>query len=374
MKKAKQPKLLLEQTLKAIHAERVDREKGVIYGVRMGGLQSGNKREYIPESYKGAINDGLYEGIPCNIDHVREGEKVKVGSRFGVWRNVKYRDGAEPGPYGDLHYIKSHQLAENVVEAAEREELNNVFGMSHDAYADKYRPGKNGKTIVESFESMKSVDLVADPATTKGLFEDKDIIPMKDLKTLIESALQFPFQKKEWLELCKDDCINRHLVEEIDAPENKTAVELANTAFDALAAWLVKEDIDPDELGKKVASLRKAKAKIMEGEQPEDDEDDDEDDDDGVGDLKKAKEAKMVTTDEVYRIAEQLEFMPTPKQMRVLLKLEGSVAKELLEEFATSASKTHKARSAPRLPIEESTDNNDQPAADVSSFSARCFE
>lgn len=347
---------LIEATLKTITADRVDREAGVIYGVRMGGLLSKNKREYIPEAYKKAIRDGMYEGKPCNIDHVKEGEQRPVASRFGVWHAVEYREKPEPGPYGNLHYIKSHSLANNVCEAAERKELNSAFGMSHDAYGGNCRPGVNGRVIVESIESVKSIDLVADPATTKGLFEHKEPVMKQTILQLIESACNFPFQKKEIAKLQKDATIANRLAEEVEHEDGKTAVELATLALDELAVHLVRESED---CTKQISAVKQAKKHILEGE-----------DDEVVEPI--VEQVKTISIDKAFQLCEQLELKPTSKQLKALLKLDEATAKDVAEEFARVDAKepTKKTISAPRLPVKESVEDK-KPASSADELAAR---
>ena len=70
-------------------------------------------------------------------------------------------------------YLKNHPLAESVCEAAEREELNDVFGMSHNAQGEGMVDKKN-IFVVSKITEVRHVDLVADPATTKSLTESQD--------------------------------------------------------------------------------------------------------------------------------------------------------------------------------------------------------
>ena len=345
---------LIEATLKTITADRVDREAGIIYGVRMAGLSSKNKRDYIPEAYKQAIKAGHYEGKPCNVDHVKEGEQTKVASRFGVWHDAEYREKPEPGVYGNLHYIKSHSLANNVCEAAERKELNSAFGMSHDAYAGTCRPGTNGRVIVESIESVKSIDLVADPATTKGLFEHKEPAMKQTILQVLESACTFGSQKKEIAKLQKDAVIANRLTESLEIEDGKTSVELATLALDELAVYLVRES---DDCTTQITAVKQAKKRILEGE------------DDTV--VPVVESVKTISIDKAFQLCEQLELKPTSKQLKALLKLDEATAKDVAEEFArvAAAEPNKKTISAPRMPVKESVE--EKPASSADELAAR---
>jgi len=151
-----------------------DTEAGVIKGVRILGRQSLNGREYTPEAITNAMS--LYEGRPVNLDHPdrsRPTSERSVKDRFGWLVNVHQ---ANDGLEGDLHYLKSHPQSAQIVEAAQRNPA--MIGLSHNA--DGRTSRRNGKTLVEEIIGVRSVDLVADPATTKSLFESLEQ-PMPDM-------------------------------------------------------------------------------------------------------------------------------------------------------------------------------------------------
>jgi hypothetical protein len=151
-------------------ASRVDREKGIIYGAKLLGAKSKNGGRY-PRAAREAAKQ-LYEGIVINVNHPRRekpGEERKVEERFGVASNIQVTD---EGTFADVAYLKSHPMADSVAEAAERNELSNIFGFSHNAIT--VQSHHDGELVHESISKVRSVDLVADPATTKGVFESMD--------------------------------------------------------------------------------------------------------------------------------------------------------------------------------------------------------
>lgn len=363
MSKAKAFTKLTEGVLQHIVAERVDREKGVMLGVRMGGLVSKNKREYTPGAYKKAIKDGLYEGKPCNVNHVKEGEQVSSYDRFGVWRNVRWSETPEPGPIGDLHYLKTHPLAERACEAAERSDLSGTFGMSHIADACDVSYGKNGKVIIEGIEKVKSVDLVADPATVNGLYESKEPTPMKkNAKAALLEACPYPFQKKLIESLDGLDV-------EIELAEDLKPVEIIKACVNHLCGKLaVDESLKPDQKGKRIAEAASVQMQLLDGPKVKEAEEDEEEE--------IVEAAKPISIDAAFRICEQLEFAPNQKQLKVLLKMDEATAKETAEQFAALSAKDpgqKKAFSAPRLPVEEDSKGDDAPATDHKTFAERCF-
>ncbi len=147
---------------------RVDRASGVIRGIKILGLVSRNGREYLPEALARAV--GLYEGAKVNVNHPK-GHPLsprEYQERIGIIRNVQHRAGE--GLFGDFHFNPKHQLSEQLAWDAEHAPEN--VGFSHNVQARTERRGET--LLVEEILKVHSVDLVADPATTRGLFESAD--------------------------------------------------------------------------------------------------------------------------------------------------------------------------------------------------------
>jgi hypothetical protein len=147
---------------------RVDRAAGVIRGVKLLGLNSRNGRRYREDALVGAV--GLYEGAKVNINHPK-GHPLSprdYQDRLGVVRGVQFRSGE--GLFGDLHFNPRHTLSEQLVWDAEHAPQN--VGMSHNVLARTKQQGND--TVVEAITKVQSIDLVADPATTSGLYEHSE--------------------------------------------------------------------------------------------------------------------------------------------------------------------------------------------------------
>ncbi|MCC7475123.1 MAG: hypothetical protein IT425_06980 [Pirellulales bacterium] len=146
---------------------RVDRAAGVIRGVKLLGLASRNGRRYCEGALQEAI--GLYEGAKVNVNHPKGHPLTPrdYQDRLGVVRGVQFRAGE--GLFGDLHYNPRHALSEQLVWDAEHAPQN--VGMSHNVLARTKQV--DGETIVETITKVQSIDLVADPATTSGLYEQE---------------------------------------------------------------------------------------------------------------------------------------------------------------------------------------------------------
>ncbi len=144
---------------------RVDRQAAVIRGVKLLGLESRNGRSYLPEALAQAAP--LYEDAKVNVNHPKgnPGGPRDYQDRIGVIRGVRVAAGE--GLFADFHFNPKHPLAEQLIWDAEHAPEN--VGLSHNVEARTARRGD--RVVVEAITRVQSVDLVADPATTRGLFE-----------------------------------------------------------------------------------------------------------------------------------------------------------------------------------------------------------
>lgn len=142
----------------------LDRQAGVIRGVKVLGLQSRNGRTYLPEALAAAV--ALYEGAKVNVDHPKGHPAAPrdYRDRLGIIRAVR---ATAEGIFADFHYNPKHPLAEQLAWDAEHAPEN--LGFSHNVEARASH--RHGQTVVDTITHVHSVDLVADPATTRGLFE-----------------------------------------------------------------------------------------------------------------------------------------------------------------------------------------------------------
>lgn len=142
----------------------VDLENHVIRNVKILGPNSKNGRTYTEAAMRQAL--ALYEGAKVNLNHPKGSPSSPrdYQDRLGHLANVQYR---EQSLYGDFHFNPKHPIAEQLVHDAQHSP--NSGGFSHNVQASTSR--QNGRIVVESINRVQSVDLVADPATTNGLFE-----------------------------------------------------------------------------------------------------------------------------------------------------------------------------------------------------------
>lgn len=154
---------LLEDTYQPL-AAKVSAAGPVIKGVKVLGMQSRNGREYpLPVMQKAK---DLYEGVVVNIDHPKPQQEMRdFCERFGRIQNVRMgRDGL----YADMVYNPAHPYAKAFDWWVKHDPQ--AVGLSHNATA-RIQRNREGKDEVTEILSVESVDLVADPATTKGLLE-----------------------------------------------------------------------------------------------------------------------------------------------------------------------------------------------------------
>lgn len=166
----------------------VDAEQGIIRGVKLVGLESKNPipvgRSYPAHVLREAVPH--YEGLKVNIDHPSQPSDPRgVRDRIGMIQGARFIEGK--GIYGDFKYNPKHQLAEQIAWEA----VNNpkALGFSHNVRF-KWRTQPGGKQVVESILAVRSLDLVADPATTNGFFESIEPETDMDFSKLTLESLQ----------------------------------------------------------------------------------------------------------------------------------------------------------------------------------------
>ncbi len=145
----------------------IDAANGLVKNVHVLGFTSRNGRRYLPEAVRKALP--FYRGKVVNLDHHIQNDfapDAPIAKRFG--RLVNERFDESTGVWADLKFNPKHSFAEAFVWFAENDP--EAIGFSHDANGAG-RLDQDGTYLVEEISGVKSVDLVADPATTRGLFE-----------------------------------------------------------------------------------------------------------------------------------------------------------------------------------------------------------
>jgi hypothetical protein len=188
---------------------RVDRQAGVLRGVKILGLQSRNGRQYLPEALAKAVP--LYEGAKVNVNHPK-GSPLSprdYQDRIGVIRGAVLKP--NEGLFGDLHFNPKHVLAEQLAWDAEHAPEN--VGFSHNVQARTSR--RDDGMLVEEIMRVQSVDLVADPATTRGLYEQSQPVGDEAIET---AALPIAGLTLERLKTERPDLVESLLLEQRAKP------------------------------------------------------------------------------------------------------------------------------------------------------------
>lgn len=254
-----------------------DGDASVIRGVKVLGNSSQNRREYTPE----AVMQGarLYEGLQVNIDHPERGpnQTRSLRDRFGRLVNVEAKDGEL---YADLRFNPKHPIAEQVKWFAKHDPA--MLGLSHNAVGQGEQRG--GVFVVEKIVSVRSVDLVADPATTKGLFESVNRgenvkITLKAFLEGIESKFDTVKRKKirKLLEAPGDEGMGGEMgtvpVMEPTA-DAEPDDQLWQGFLDAITKIASEHDKPAKERGKQILKYLKAHEGLKDGDSGDGDKDD----------------------------------------------------------------------------------------------------
>lgn len=238
---------------------------GVISGVKILGLTSRNGRDYPPETLRKAA--ALYEDARVNVNHPdgNPGKPRDYQDRMGVLRHVEVRP---DGLYADYFYNPKHSLAEQL--AWDAEHSPSSVGFSHNVHARTSQKGS--RVLVEEITKVQSVDLVADPATTRGLFEQEETNEghVTERKHVMATTLTMAVLEAEHGDLVKAiearaiaDRDDATVIEQLKADNTKLTSEATGLAEQLDAAGKEKtglvEKIDAFEA---VANLVKQKAEV----------------------------------------------------------------------------------------------------------------
>jgi hypothetical protein len=230
-------------------ALRIDRDAGLLRGVKLLGLSSKNGREYPQATLARAA--ALYDGAKVNVNHPKGHPLAPrdYQDRLGTIRNVVARPGE--GLFGDLQYNPKHALAEQLLWDAEHAPEN--VGFSHNVQARTTKRGD--QTIVEEILAVQSVDLVADPATTRGLFESAwragDVSPPI---TLTADSLGEPIGRPT--PAARHDAIGEH-IESTDCHSAPTQPETSNLKLETVVS---EQAAEIERLREQINQLQAAQA------------------------------------------------------------------------------------------------------------------
>ncbi len=212
---------------------RVDRDKGIIEGVKILGLESKNGRTYLKETIARAV--ALYEAAKVNLNHP-DGNPTQprdYRDRLGTMRQVRVGQG-DGGLFADFHFNPKHAIAEQLCWDAEHAPEN--VGFSHNVQA-KVSRGRGGTVVVEEITRVQSVDLVADPATTKGLFEAQ--VPDKEDGDMPATLEALQAEQPELVKSIREAAVKEHVNSEsvkTEAAKNAATIKTLTEEVDRMKA------------------------------------------------------------------------------------------------------------------------------------------
>lgn len=300
---------------------RIDREAGILYHCKILGLESANGRRYSQAAIAAAVP--LYEGRAVNADHpAKPGDQRSVHDRFGWFENVTAE---ADGLYGDFHLVNPRtELAESLLNAAESKP--DLYGFSHNALGEGDEI--DGVFVVGRISEVRSVDLVAEPATTKSLFESEQPMKKISLRKLLEwvKPAKPAAQKrlKALLEMPEDEPLDMELDAPADMPVEPPAD--AGGGMDQLTgalAAIVKEG--NHELAAKILRLIKSESEPEVAATEEDDSDDKDEDDEEKETPEAEDEDKEKDKDkmEAIQLRKELDTLKADRSVRQLIEDAG---------------------------------------------------
>lgn len=352
---------------------RIDRDAGIIYGVRALGAESRNTHgergveatEYAESAHDDAVR--LYENLAVPTDHVID-PKVRgrsVADPFGQLRNCR-KSKDEQGrtiTVGDLHYYRTHPLAERVLEDVERQIGN--YGLSHNAVSSRERVDLGRKRLViEGLASAKSIDLVFRPASNRNLYESQEP-PMtkKPFRALIEQLMagfenpakgKPKLRKVKWCRhLLEDDSMMGEMspmAAEVEA-EGEDPEEAIEEAFCTAVAAVVRGEGTAEEKLAKIEVLLTAQ-EALDGEGDAETEPEEEEDPapgakvEQLNDNAAAELAALRGEKAVRQLCEQEDFTPNEIQVEALVGINDvKKRRKLIEQFRATAKRPNAPKS-----------------------------
>ena len=147
-----------------------DREANTISNVVLLGPVSKNNRRYTESAMRNALP--MFEGVKAYLDHpTKEDERNgrrSIKDLAGRFTGPRFEDGKVRATFEGL------PNANGKLYMGIAEKMPDIAGNSHNAFG-KFRRENGGTIVVEELTKVVSVDLVTEPATTNGLFENKNV-------------------------------------------------------------------------------------------------------------------------------------------------------------------------------------------------------
>lgn len=152
-----------------------DPDAGIVYGVKILGLQSRNRKRYASTAVRDALP--LIESAASYIDHTPDADDKplkpapakpprSVKDRFGSFENVRQDNKGEA--FGDYRYPRDHWFAGTFRHLVDTNAKGVGFSIVGKGVGSRQ---PDGTVLVEKITAIHSVDFVDDPATCVSLRE-----------------------------------------------------------------------------------------------------------------------------------------------------------------------------------------------------------
>lgn len=357
--------LFREDAARSTKPYKIDKDKNIVFDVKVLGLKSLNGRTYVPEGTKKAVP--LYNKKPCNIDHpVDLNQPRSYRDRFG-WFNETYW--GEDGIYAkEFHYNPKHELTEQFLWDAENNPSACGFSPVHECRLRE----ENGEQFVYEIVAVRHVDLVADAATTSSLFEGRTMPKKYTIKELTKLASVKAEVKARLLEGLKAKVLKED--DQMEEPPAEMSPDEALKAGFKASCMGVFDDDEMDWKSKlsRLKELMAAQEKLLggsekaeEGDEEDDEEDDselektegedDEEDEEDKAKMKKemkkcgrdnkatAKNAKLAAEVHAYKVIATYKLPNTTELAEQLADFETDAKREKHAKFLAKNLKTETA-------------------------------
>jgi hypothetical protein len=142
----------------------VDESKCLIRNVCILGPKSRNRNRYTTQAMEGAVD--LYRNAKSFVNHPSDPKgRRDFQARLGTIKDPRLENGRI---YGDYFYNPEHEDAKKLVWAAKNDPDFGGFSPNHETEGHEE---PDGIWVVHRITSVRSVDLVAEPATNRNLQE-----------------------------------------------------------------------------------------------------------------------------------------------------------------------------------------------------------
>tara|TARA_R100000234_G_C4988257_1_gene174316 strand:- start:400 stop:1314 length:915 start_codon:yes stop_codon:yes gene_type:complete len=244
---------LLEYQLQSPRSLQVDRDNGLVKGVKVLGSVSRNKRIYSPQALSDAA--GLYEGVRVFLGHDTRLYQDCVGT-------VHNTSVVGDSVYGDLRLKRSHYLYETIMDDAEGSPES--LALSHEVMSGDYEYTEVSEGMrIDSISKVDAVAIVVDGGTCKSLLEEnipvanelKSVEQLKEEHPELVEELKGEFdsahkdsEKAARLIAERDEALSKvsELQEKLDAIDAETALQERKESIQAEARELNRAEISEE--------------------------------------------------------------------------------------------------------------------------------